>query len=152
MTYIMTSNTKGSLAAKDNSQLWQDKSDDEKTLLKLLSLVSYKIHERFTNLRTAFRYIDTDHSQSISINEFAQAIDFFRLKISFEDVKKLYRYMDQDGSGSIGYEEFALLSEERWRNIDPYKQYQEGVSAAKAWAESESERVDTPNATQSDYK
>ena len=62
MTYVMTSNTKGSLAAKDHSQLWQDKSDDEKTLLKLLSLVSYKIHERFTNLRSAFRYIDTDHS------------------------------------------------------------------------------------------
>ena len=41
--------------------------------------------------------------------------------------------MDSDGSGSIGYEEFALLSEERWRNIDPYKQYQEGVKAATAW-------------------
>ena len=59
--------------------------------------------------------------------------------------------MDSDGSGAIGYDEFTLLSEERWRNIDPYKQYQEGVSAAKAWAESESERVDSLNATQSDY-
>ena len=59
--------------------------------------------------------------------------------------------MDTDGSGAIGYDEFTLLSEERWRNIDPYKQYQEGVSAAKAWAESESERVETPHATQSNY-
>ena len=60
--------------------------------------------------------------------------------------------MDSDGSGSIGYEEFALLSEERWRNIDPYKQYQEGVKAATAWQESESERVDTPHEARSDFK
>ena len=37
-------------------------------------------------MREAFRYIDTDHSQSISINEFAQAIEYFRLKLSFEDI------------------------------------------------------------------
>ena len=59
--------------------------------------------------------------------------------------------MDSDGSGAIGYDEFTLLSEERWRNIDPYKQYQEGVSAAQAWAESESERLETPHGTQSNY-
>ena len=92
-----------------------------------MSIVSQKINERFRNLREAFRYIDTDHSQSISINEFAQALDFFRLKISFEDVQKLYRYMDTNGSGEIGYEEFTLLSEERWRGIDPYKKYQDGL-------------------------
>ena len=112
----MTSNTKGNLAKKDPSdKQWQDRSDEEKRLIKLLSLVSFKINERFRNLREAFRYIDTDHSQSISINEFAQAIDFFRLKISFEDIQKLYRYMDADGSGDIGYAEFTLLAEERWR-------------------------------------
>lgn len=72
MTHIMTSNTKGNLALKDDSEiLWQDKSEEEKKLVKLLSLVSFKINERFRNLREAFRYIDTDHSQSISINEFA---------------------------------------------------------------------------------
>lgn len=86
MTYVMTSNTKGSLAEKGAEKMWQDKNSEEKRLMKLLALVSYKLHERFRNLREAFRYIDTDHSQSISINEFAQAIDIFRLKISFEDV------------------------------------------------------------------
>ena len=117
----MTSNITGNLVEKDiHSVKWQNKSEDEKRLIKLLSLVSFKINERFRNLREAFRYIDTDHSQSISINEFAQAIDFFRLKISFEDIQKLYRFMDADGSGEIGYDEFTLLSEERWRNIDPF--------------------------------
>ena len=106
-------------------------------MLKLLSLVSFKIYQRFRNLREAFRYIDTDHSQSISINEFAQAIDYFRLKISFDDINKLYRYLDSDGSGEIGYDEFTLLSEERWRNIDPYKHYQEGQQAYKVFKETQ---------------
>ena len=67
----MTSNAKGSLAESGTQALWQQKSEEEKRLLKLLSLVSFKINERFRNLREAFRYIDTDHSQSISINEFS---------------------------------------------------------------------------------
>ena len=87
MTAIMTANNRTDLSAKLDDKLeWHNKSDEEKRLLKLLSLVSFKINERFRNLREAFRYIDTDHSQSISINEFAQAIDFFRLKISFADI------------------------------------------------------------------
>ncbi len=62
MTYVMTSNTKQSLTEKDPSPPWQDKNEEEKRLIKLLSLVSMKINERFRNLREAFRYIDTDHS------------------------------------------------------------------------------------------
>ena len=123
MTYVMTSNTKGSLADADIGKKWQEKDQEEQRLMKLLALVSYKLHERFRNLREAFRYIDTDHSQSISINEFAQALDIFRLKVSFSDVQKLYRYMDCNGNGEIGYDEFTLLSEERWRIMDPYKRY-----------------------------
>ena len=98
-------------------------------MIKLLKLVSYKMYERFGTLREAFRYIDTDHSQSISINEFAQAIDFFRLKISFEDVKKLFLFMDVTNDGCIGYDEFTMLSEEKWRNIDPFTRYTEGVNS-----------------------
>ena len=71
-------------------------------------------------MREAFRYIDTDHSQSISINEFAQAIDLFRLKISFDDICLMYRFMDTNGDGEIGFDEFTLLSEERWKAIDTY--------------------------------
>jgi len=28
--------------------------------------------------------------------------------------------MDINNNGEIGFDEFTLLSEERWRNIDPY--------------------------------
>jgi len=50
------------LTDKDPTSKWQDKNDEEKRLIKLLSLVSFKLSERFKNLREAFRYIDTDHS------------------------------------------------------------------------------------------
>ena len=62
MTYIMSSNTKGSLAEADKTTKWHERSEGEKHLLKLLKLVSSKINERFRNMREAFRYIDTDHS------------------------------------------------------------------------------------------
>lgn len=88
-------------------------------MIKLLSLVSNKINERFVNLKACFRYLDTNHSQSISLNEFAQAIEHMRLKLSFEDVKKLFNYLDKNKNGAIGYKEFTLLLEERWRGIDP---------------------------------
>ena len=132
MTYIMSSNQKGSLAAADKTPKWHERNNDEKHLLKLLSLVSSKINERFRNMREAFRYIDTDHSQSISINEFAQAIEYFRLKLSFEDIAKLYRFLDSEAKGELGYEEFTMLSEENWRDLDPYKHYQQSVEKHRA--------------------
>ena len=61
-----------------------------------------------------------DHTQSITLNEFSQAIEHMRLKLSFEDINKLFRYLDKSGNGDLGYEEFSMLLEERWRNIDPY--------------------------------
>jgi NAD+--asparagine ADP-ribosyltransferase len=47
------------------------KTEEESYLLKLLALVSDKINERFLNLQTCFRFLDTDKSQSLSLNEFA---------------------------------------------------------------------------------
>lgn len=98
----------------------------------LLALVSEKLYERFKNLRSAFRYLDTNHSQSISLNEFSQAIDHLRLKISFEDVKNLYRFIDKEGKGEIGYDEFTLLTEEKWRGLDPFKSMQDNIARLEA--------------------
>ena len=35
--------------------------------------------------------------------------------------------MDKDNSGEIGYDEFTLLSDERWRSMDPFERYQKGL-------------------------
>ncbi len=136
LTYVMTSGMHGTknergefvIHSSENSNL---KSAEEAHMLKLLSLVSDKIRERFINLQTCFRFLDTNHSQSISINEFAQAIDHMRLKISFEDIKKLFNYIDKHGKGELGYEEFTLLLEERWRGIDPVQVFKDRQKPGK---------------------
>lgn len=126
MTYVMSSGVHGTKNERGefvlNNNIDSEKKTDEEThVLKLLSLVSDRIRERFVNLRACFRFLDTNHSQSISINEFAQAIDHMRLKLSFEDIKTLFDYLDKKGQGEIGYDEFTYLLEERWRGIDPVK-------------------------------
>lgn len=115
----------------------------------MLSLVSLKIYERFRTLQAAFRYLDTDHTQSISLNEFAQAVDHLRLKMSFDDICKLYRYMDREGKGEIGYDEFTLLTEERWRGIDPFEQMKNNMSNANQRSISGSGVLSSAKTTQS---
>ena len=85
----------------------------------LLNIVSGKISERFLNLQSCFRFLDVDHTQSISLNEFAQAMEHMRIKLSFDDIKTLFRYLDSTNSGAIGYPEFTMLLEEKWRGLDP---------------------------------
>jgi hypothetical protein len=122
LTYVMNSGLHGTKKSNGEPLVEpkpEPKTDEQKYLLRLLALVSDKIRERFINFQQCFRFLDTDHSQSISINEFAMAIEHMRLKLSFEDIKKLFNYIDKKGQGEIGYEEFTMLLEERWRGIDP---------------------------------
>ena len=136
MTYVMSSgihgtkNDRGEFIVYKNPEM-KTRNAEEAHMLKLLSLVSDKIRERVINLKACFRFLDTNHSQSISINEFSQAIDHMRLKLSFEDIKKLFDYLDKKGQGEIGYDEFTLLLEERWRGIDPIKFFKEHQNQVK---------------------
>jgi len=133
VTLIMNSGVKGTL--NELGEVIEPKAvprtADEIYLQNLLALVSSKMYERFPNLQKCFRYLDTDHSHSLTINEFAQAIEHMRLKISFEDVKRLFEYMDKSGDGEVGYKEFTLLLEERWRGIDPMSLVKDAKSVEK---------------------
>lgn len=121
LTYIMNSNTRGTKNERGEVMMPkpEPKTEKERHLYSLLQLVSDKIRERFVNLKACFRYLDTNHTQSISLNEWAQGIDVMRLRISFEDIKTLFNYLDREGSGMLKYENFTYLLEERWRGIDP---------------------------------
>jgi Ca2+-binding EF-hand superfamily protein len=117
----MNSNTRGTKNERGEVMMPkpEPKTEKERHLYSLLQLVSDKIRERFVNLKACFRYLDTNHTQSISLNEWAQGIDVMRLRISFEDIKTLFNYLDREGSGMLKYENFTYLLEERWRGIDP---------------------------------
>lgn len=97
----------------------------------MLALISFKIHERFKNLLSAFRYFDNDHQLSLTLNEFAQGIEHLRIKISFDQVKQIFNFLDKDMDGQISFEEFKQLSEENWRKFDPIKQYIQNLSERK---------------------
>lgn len=73
----------------------------------MLSIIWSKIYERFPNINAAFRFFDSNYDQAISFNEFAQGIEYLRVKLSYEDIWKIYRYMDTNGDGQIGYSEFC---------------------------------------------
>jgi Ca2+-binding EF-hand superfamily protein len=67
---------------------------EQQHIRMLLNIVSGKISERFKNLQSCFRFLDVDHTQSITLNEFAQAMEHMRIKLSFDDIKTLFRYLD----------------------------------------------------------
>ena len=73
LTYVMNSGTQGT--KNDLGEYVHRKeiirTEEELHMRKLLTLVSDKIRERFTTIKECFRFLDTNHSQSISINEFA---------------------------------------------------------------------------------
>lgn len=95
-----------------------------KQFKRILAMVSAKITERFgDSVFAAYRAFDKDHSMSLNLNEFAQGIEYLRIKIGFEDVKRLFSYLDENSNGEIGLEEFRLLSEESWRKFDPIRRY-----------------------------
>jgi len=94
---------------------------------KLLGIIWTKIYERFKTINAAFRFFDSNYDQKVSFNEFAQGIEYMRLKLSYEDIWKIYKFMDTNGDGHIGYDEFTQLCEEKWRNLDPFEAYKNHV-------------------------
>eukprot|EP00347_Sterkiella_histriomuscorum_P014538 403360494 len=117
---VMNSNKQN----KSHLQKSKDVDNEKHTFTQLLSLIWAKIYERFPNINAAFRFFDSNYDQEIHFNEFAQGIEYLRLKLSYEDIWKIYRYMDTNGDGHIGYSEFCQLCEEKWRNIDPFETLQ----------------------------
>ena len=103
-----------------------------------MALVSGKIYERFKDIVHAFRYFDTDHQLSLTLNEFAQGIEYLRIKMSFEDVKRLFMYLDVNFNKEINLNEFKLLSEENWRKIDPVARYIKSIKIRQAPPKKES--------------
>ena len=51
--------------------------------------------------------------------------------------------MDKDGSGEIGYEEFTMLTEERWRGIDPFEVMKQNQKNYEDYIGRNSGRLDT---------
>jgi len=56
-----------------------------------------------------FRMFDTDGSGSLTIAEFKEALDAFKVGLTVDDVTELVKELDEDRNGIIDEQEFAHL-------------------------------------------
>jgi Ca2+-binding EF-hand superfamily protein len=78
-------------------------ADANKILKKLREMILAK-HVR---LRDAFRSIDTDHSGSITFEEFRVLCRSLNMELIDQEIITLMRYFDRDHDGLIGYADFC---------------------------------------------
>jgi len=84
-----------------------------------------KFREQAVLIRDTFRRVDEDHSGSLNMSEFKQALKKFNFDVSDQELISIMRKFDPDGDGSIRYDEFCKSVLE-----DDYKQV-EGTSGGQ---------------------
>ena len=69
------------------------------------------LHENFEMLLTVFKYLDKDHSGSLSLDEFVTGIALLNRRLPKErqiaKPKELFKALDIDGNGEVTVEEFT---------------------------------------------
>jgi Ca2+-binding EF-hand superfamily protein len=90
--------------------------------------------QKLENPRALFDAMDKDGSNSISVDEFRQAIDRLGLGLSQEHTEAVVRTLDADGNGEIVYEEFV---DRLWRHVEARLQEQEAETELSALQEQE---------------
>lgn len=86
----------------------------------LIELVWNKISERFRSIALAFKYFDTNQSQTLSFNELKIGLEKLGLSMTDKDVIQIFAYMDTDNNGLVSYNEFCELCEENRRRLNHY--------------------------------
>jgi len=64
------------------------------------------IENKFKNMMSAFKYIDTDNSNTLSRTEIEAALSTWNIPIDREEVDELLAACDKKGDGEITYDEF----------------------------------------------
>ena len=72
----------------------------------LLDIVWTKIEERFSMIKSAFRYFDTDNSGTISYNEFCFGMQNLGCKMTDEQFRRVFKYVDKNNDGGLTFNEF----------------------------------------------
>lgn len=54
----------------------------------------------------------------MTLNEFAQGIEFLRIKVSFDYIKDIFSFLDVHKDGHISYKEFSILNDDNLHKMD----------------------------------
>jgi Ca2+-binding EF-hand superfamily protein len=71
------------------------------------ALFKEKMRTYHQQVRSAFRKVDRDNSQTVEKEEFALVLEGFAITMEAAEFDKLWRMYDHDGNGSINYDEFV---------------------------------------------
>lgn len=118
--YVLNSNKRGSPADRDQILENMKEMNAKMHLTKLMTLISIKLDEKFTQMAKAFLFFDVDGDQLITRTEFFKGIEGLRVKFSKADVDLVFNHLDTDDDKCLNYKEFCGLAEEKRRNIDPF--------------------------------
>eukprot|EP00658_Telonema_sp_P-2_P012471 TRINITY_DN14747_c0_g1_i3.p1 TRINITY_DN14747_c0_g1~~TRINITY_DN14747_c0_g1_i3.p1 ORF type:complete len:221 (+),score=27.10 TRINITY_DN14747_c0_g1_i3:458-1120(+) len=81
---------------------------------QVLELVRDKIYQKWRSLRDAFRAVDTDHNQCISVSEFKELLlARFHSDLTQQQLQTLLILFDRNSDGVISYLEFVNVVEGR---------------------------------------
>ena len=65
------------------------------------------INARFTDMKKAFRFVDTDNSGTLNKQEIKRAMDMWNIPIDDSSLNDLIAACDADGDGNVVYNEFV---------------------------------------------
>jgi len=90
-----------------------DKSDNVQ-FQAMLAMIGEKCRQKFTHARDVFRFVDTDHSGSVSRSECRFFFRFFN--VNQDEADNFFDGFDADEEGEISYTEFVKYL---WPHINP---------------------------------
>jgi len=73
----------------------------------IVAKLKEKFIEQAALIRDVFRRVDEDHSGTLSMSEFKQALKKFNFDVTDQELISIMRKFDPDGDGSIRYDEFC---------------------------------------------
>merc|ERR1711959_289197 len=78
-----------------------------------------KFREQSVLIRDTFRRVDEDHSGSLNMSEFRQALRKFNFDVTDQELISIMRKFDPDGDGTIKYDEFcASVLEDDYKTVE----------------------------------
>lgn len=68
-------------------------------LTKAITIIANKLDERYPNLKTAFKVIDSDGDGFINFGEFNRGLMNMKVNIPKHDIETVFKYLDKNQDG-----------------------------------------------------